>query len=149
MEKQQKLIQQLNSVTPEQLLSELSGGATVPKGDLHIVTDMRDNYRLPNPVINVLIYYVMLRSDMILNPEYVKKIAGHWVRKKVTTVENALSLAKKEDELYKKWIHSKKKEENEPHTINTIDAIDAIKGAIKSGLTDEQLGKYVRNLLAK
>ncbi|MEI2536908.1 DnaD domain protein, partial [Acinetobacter baumannii] len=83
MEKQQKLIQQLNSVTPEQLLSELSGGATVPKGDLHIVTDMRDNFRLPNPVINVLIYYVMLRSDMILNPEYVKKIAGHWVRKKV------------------------------------------------------------------
>ncbi|MEI4617730.1 DnaD domain protein [Bacillus cereus] len=147
MEKQQKelLIQQLNSVAPEQLLSELSGGATIPKGDLRIVTDMRDNYRLPNPVIN-LIYYVMLRSDMILNPEYVKKIAGHWVRKKVTTVENALSLAKKEDELYTKWIHNKKKEENEPHTITTI---DAIKGAIKSGLTDEQLGKYVRNLLAK
>ncbi|NWK69974.1 DnaD domain protein [Bacillus paramycoides] len=148
MEKQQQelLIQQLNSVTPEQLLSELSGGATVPKEDLHIVTDMRDNYKLPNPVINVLIYYVMLRSDMRLNREYVERIAGHWVRKKVTTVEDALSLAKKENELYKEWINSKKKEENEPHTITVI---DAIKGAIKAGLTDEQLGKYVRNLLVK
>ena len=49
---------------------------------LAIVEDVMINQKLTPGVVNVLIYYVMLRSDMKLAKTYVEKIAGHWARKR-------------------------------------------------------------------
>ncbi|MHA4118450.1 DnaD domain protein [Bacillus cereus] len=154
MDKQQKeLLNLLNTWTPEQLLIEISGFSESLEDEVHfflekdlkIIATVRDNFRLPDPVINVLIYYVMLKTDMRLPKAYVEKIAGHWVRKKIATVDDALAIAKKEHRQYNEWIQGQKKEKQYP---NEITLIDSIMGAITAGLTDEQLGKYVKKLLA-
>ncbi|QIW22159.1 DnaD domain protein [Bacillus thuringiensis] len=155
MDKQQEeWLRKLNTCTPEQLLSDMPGDANIPKDDLrffpekdlHIIDTVRDTFRLPDPVINVLIYYVMLKMDMRFPKAYVEKIAGHWARKKITTVDDALALVKKEHRQYQKWMKGQKQEKKDPHEITVIDSIT---GAITAGLTDEQLGRYVRNLLVK
>ena len=63
---EEMLIKQLEEISPKQLLKEISGGAEATKADLQIVEDVMINQKLTPGVVNVLIYYVMLRSDMKL-----------------------------------------------------------------------------------
>ena len=79
---EEMLIKQLEEISPKQLLKEISGGAEATKADLQIVEGVMINQKLTPGVVNVLIYYVMLRSDMKLAKTYVEKIAGHWARKR-------------------------------------------------------------------
>jgi replication initiation and membrane attachment protein len=67
--------------------------------DVKIVEGLLLDYQLLPGVANVLIDYVMLRNDMKLNKALVDKIAGHWARKQVKTVKEAMELARQE---YKK-----------------------------------------------
>lgn len=106
---EEMLIKQLEEISPKQLLKEISGGAEATKADLQIVEDVMINQKLTPGVVNVLIYYVMLRSDMKLAKTYVEKIAGHWARKKVSTVADAMALAKEENRQYQEWAETKKK----------------------------------------
>jgi replication initiation and membrane attachment protein len=53
-------------------------------------------YGLPFGVINVLLEYVMYTHDYKLPRPLVEKIAGHWKRRGVKTVEEAYDLARKE-----------------------------------------------------
>ncbi len=106
---EEMLIKQLEEISPKQLLKEISGGAEATKADLQIVEDVMINQKLTPGVVNVLIYYVMLRSDMKLAKTYVEKIAGHWARKKVGTVADAMALAKEENRQYQEWAETKKK----------------------------------------
>ncbi|MES1053888.1 helicase DnaB [Bacillus thuringiensis] len=154
MNKQEALLQLLNTYIPEQVLMDMYDIRNIPNKEMpfflakdqHIINTVRDTFKLPDPVINVLIHYVMLSTDMRFPKAYVEKIAGHWVRKKITTAEAALALAKKEHHQYNEWIKGQKEEETDPHEITLI---DSIRGAIKAGLTDEQLGRHVRYLLVK
>jgi replication initiation and membrane attachment protein len=50
----------------------------------------------------------MLKTDMKLTKGYVEKIAGHWARKQITTVKDAMDLAKKEHRTYLGWTEGKK-----------------------------------------
>lgn len=124
MEKQQKeLLNLLNTWIPKQILIEISVFSDSLDEEIHffleknlkIVATVRDNFRLPDSVIHVWIYYVMLKTDMRLTKAYVEKIAGHWG--KVNKYPNEITL------------------------------IDSIRGAIKTDLTDEKVGKYVKKLL--
>jgi replication initiation and membrane attachment protein len=103
------LIKQLEEISPRELLKEISGGAEPTKADLQIIEEVMLNQKLTPGVVNVLIYYVMLRSDMKLAKTYVEKIAGHWARKKVGTVSEAMALAKEENRQYQEWAETKKK----------------------------------------
>ena len=48
-----------------------------------------------NPgVVNVLIDYVLKTNDNKLERGLVETIAGHWSRKKIETVEEAMEIAK-------------------------------------------------------
>jgi len=44
---------------------------------------------------------------MKLSKSYVEKIAGHWARKKVQTVQDAMNLAKNEQKEYQNWTEAK------------------------------------------
>ncbi len=57
-------------------------------------------HKLPPGVVNVLIDFVMLKTDMKFTKGYVEKIAGHWARKQIKTVKEAMELAKKEHRTY-------------------------------------------------
>lgn len=106
--KESKLIYYLETTSPRQLLIDLSGGALPAMSDLTAVEDVMLGQKLDPGVINVLIHYVMLKTDMKLSKNYMEKIASHWARKKIKTVKAAMELAKSEHRQYQSWASSKK-----------------------------------------
>ncbi|ANB62322.1 replication initiation and membrane attachment family protein [Anoxybacteroides amylolyticum] len=107
--KEEQLMKQLETISPRQLLMEISGGAEPSMSDLQLIEDIMFQQKLLPGVVNVLIYYVMLRTDMKLSKAYVEKIASHWARKKIRTVKEAMELAKKEAQKYQSWATDKEK----------------------------------------
>lgn len=106
--KEEKLIHYLNTTSPRQLLIDISGGADPSKADLQIIEDVMFKQKLLPGVVNVLIQYVLLKTDMKLTKAYVDKIASHWSRKKIMTVKEAMDLAIKEHRQYMDWADGKK-----------------------------------------
>src|SRR5690606_25889108 len=105
---EEKNIQYLETVSPRQLLVDIAGGAEPSASDLKLIEDIMFNQNLTPGVTNVLIQYCMLKSDMKLIRSFAEKIASHWARKKVKTVQEAMSLAKEENRKYLEWQQSKK-----------------------------------------
>jgi replication initiation and membrane attachment protein len=110
--KEEQLIKQLETISPRQLLIDISGGAEPSMSDLQLIEDIMFQQKLLPGVVNVLIYYVMLRTDMKLSKAYVEKIASHWARKKIRTVKEAMELAKREAKKYQSWANEKEKKVN-------------------------------------
>jgi replication initiation and membrane attachment protein len=110
--KEEQLMKQLETISPRQLLIEISGGAEPSMSDLQLIEDIMFQQKLLPGVVNVLIYYVMLRTNMKLSKKYVEKIASHWARKKVRTVKEAMELAKQEAKTYQSWADEKSKRTN-------------------------------------
>src|SRR5699024_3879364 len=54
---------------------------------------------LPAPVMNVLIHYVLLQSNMKLSKNYMEKIASHWSRARLKTAREAMEFAKREQKV--------------------------------------------------
>jgi replication initiation and membrane attachment protein len=106
--KEEKLIRYLETTSPLQVLKDLSGGAEPSKSDIQIIEEVMFKQKLLPGVINVLIQFVMLRTDMKLTKGYVEKIAGHWTRKQIKTVKDAMDLAKNEHRTYLEWSNNKK-----------------------------------------
>ncbi|MBU8879663.1 replication initiation and membrane attachment family protein [Bacillus sp. FJAT-29790] len=106
--KEEELLRYLEITSPRQLLKDISGGAEPSKADLQIIEDVMFQQKLLPGVVNVLIQYVMLKSDMKLTKGYVEKIAGHWARKKIKTAKEAIDLAKNEHRQYMEWADGKK-----------------------------------------
>jgi len=105
--KEEELMYQLEITSPRQLLLDISGGAEPSQSDLQIIEEVMFKQKLLPGVVNVLIYYVMLRTDMKLTKAYVDKIASHWARKHITTVKDAMNLAKQEHKQYQNWATTK------------------------------------------
>lgn len=106
-EKDKHLIQQLESLSPLQFLIDISGGIEPSVQDLKIIEDVMFKQKLLPGVVNVLIYYVMLKTDMKFSKGYVEKIASHWARKGIKTVKDAVQVAKKEHRQYQEWAKTK------------------------------------------
>ncbi len=99
--KRHKLI--LENYSPIELIQQYQGGGKIPDSDIKIIDSLLYEYKLPTGIVNVLIEYVMLSNDYKLPKKLIEKIAGHWKRLKINTVEEALEVAKKEHQLYKEW----------------------------------------------
>lgn len=100
---EEKLIRYLETASPLQVLRDLSGGAEPSQSDLKIIEEVMFKQKLHPGVINVLIQYVMLKTDMKLTKGYIEKIASHWGRKQVKTVKEAMELAKSNNRQYLEW----------------------------------------------
>lgn len=105
---EEELILYFERTSPRQLLIDYSGGAEPSKSDLQIVEDIIFNQKLLPGVVNVLVDYVMLKTDKKLTKGYIEKIASHWARKKISTVKDAMQLAKNEHRQYLDWAEGKK-----------------------------------------
>jgi replication initiation and membrane attachment protein len=106
--KEDELIHYFEKTSPRQLLIDLSGGAEPSKADLQIIEEVMFKQKLLPGVVNVLVQYVMLKTDMKLAKGYIDKIASHWSRKKISTVKDAMQLAKNEHRQYLDWAEGKK-----------------------------------------
>lgn len=94
--KQEQLIQRLETISPKHLLEDLSSGNQASVQDMKIIQEVMTSQGLPPPVMNVLIHYVLLQSNMKLSKAYVEKIASHWSRANLKTAREAMAFARKE-----------------------------------------------------
>jgi replication initiation and membrane attachment protein len=106
--KEEELVLYFEKTSPRQLLIDLSGGAEPSKSDLQIIEEVMFKQKLLPGVVNVLVQYVMIKTDMKLAKGYIEKIASHWSRKKISTVRDAMELAKSEQRQYLEWAEGKK-----------------------------------------
>ncbi|WP_407269079.1 replication initiation and membrane attachment family protein [Radiobacillus sp. PE A8.2] len=101
--KEDQFIQMLEQISPKQLLEDLSGGNEASAQDLKLIGEIMSQQGLTPGVINVLVHYVLLKTDMKLTKSYLEKISSHWARKNVKTVRQAMALAKAENTKYQQW----------------------------------------------
>ncbi|MFC4403698.1 replication initiation and membrane attachment family protein [Gracilibacillus xinjiangensis] len=104
--KEEQFIEMLEHISPKELLQDLTDGATASNQDLKVISEVMTQQGLSPGVMNVLIHYVMLKTDMKLSKSYLEKIASHWARKNVKTVRQAMTLAKSENKKYQQWTNS-------------------------------------------
>ncbi|MDQ0208083.1 replication initiation and membrane attachment family protein [Alkalicoccobacillus murimartini] len=95
---EEKTIQFYEETPPLRLLELRSEGAQVAPADAKIVEGLILDYQLLPGVTNVLLDYVLWQYDMKLSKPLINKIAGHWSRKKVKLVREAMQLALKEQQ---------------------------------------------------
>jgi replication initiation and membrane attachment protein len=105
---EEKLVRYLETTSPLNVLKDLSGGGEPSKSDIQIIEEVMFKQKLMPGVINVMIQFVMLKTDMKLTKGYIEKIAGHWARKQIKTVKDAMELAKNEHRTYLSWSEGKK-----------------------------------------
>lgn len=94
--KEEQLIQQFETISPKQLLEDLSSGRQASDRELNMISDIMTKQGLPVPVMNVLIHYVLIQSNMKLSKPYLDTIASHWSRAQLKTAREAMLFAKKE-----------------------------------------------------
>lgn len=94
--KEEQLIKRLETISPKHLLEDLSSGNQASEQDMRIIREVMTGQGLPSPVMNVLIHYVLLQSNMKLSKAYLEKIASHWSRADLKTAKQAMEFAKKE-----------------------------------------------------
>lgn len=120
LSQEEELMYQLETISPRQFLTDVAGGIPPAVSDLQIIEEVLVKQKLEPGVVNVLIYYVLLKTDMKLTRAYVQKIASHWTRKHVKTVKEAMDLAKQEHRQYQQWAEektSKKRTQNQKTPI--------------------------------
>lgn len=106
---EERLIFYFENTSPRQLLIDITGEAKPSLTDLKVIEGIMFDQKLFAGVVNVLIHFVLMKTDMKLSKNYIETIASHWARKGVKTVREAMELAKSEDQKYKEW--AKKKQE--------------------------------------
>lgn len=101
--KEDQFIQMLEEISPRELLEDVSTGNRASEQDLKMIRDVMTEQGMAPGVMNVLVHYVLLKTDMKLSKAYLEKIASHWARKNVTNVRQAMNLAKAEHQKYQQW----------------------------------------------
>lgn len=91
-----KLIERFETASPKQVLEDLSSGHNASEQDMLFIRDLMLRQGLPAPVMNVLIHFVMLRSDMKLPRNYMETVASNWSRKKFKTAKEAFTFAREQ-----------------------------------------------------
>ncbi|PBB06726.1 replication initiation and membrane attachment family protein [Salimicrobium humidisoli] len=105
--KNEKFVSMLENITPKELLEDMSNGNKATDQDVKLIRNVMTEQGLPKGVMNVLIHYVLLKTDMKLSKPYLEKIASHWARKNVKTVEQAMNMARAEHKKYQEWSKDK------------------------------------------
>ncbi|WP_404453482.1 DnaD domain protein [Virgibacillus necropolis] len=99
---EEQLVHHLETISPKQLLEDLSSGNHASEQDMRVIREVMTLQGLPSPVMNVLIHFVLLQSNMKLSKAYLGKIASHWSRANLQTAKEAMVFAKKEKNRYQK-----------------------------------------------
>ncbi|MDT8859433.1 DnaD domain protein [Alkalihalobacillus sp. MEB130] len=90
---EERAIKFYETTAPLELLEIRSDGAKVATADVKIIESLILDHQLLPGVANVLLDFMLYSQDMKLSKALVDKVAGHWSRKKVKTVKEAMQLA--------------------------------------------------------
>lgn len=96
-------LQYLKNNSPVQVLIDASKGVKPSNAELELIDHLIHEKKLPDEVINVLIQFVLLRTNMKLTKGFTEQIASQWVRIGLKTAEEAMAEAKKEHKNYLTW----------------------------------------------
>ncbi|MBR7554249.1 replication initiation and membrane attachment family protein [Allobacillus sp. GCM10007491] len=107
LSKKDKLIHHFETITHRQLLEDQSSSGVASMKEIDMITEMMETHGLEQPVMNVLVDYVLKRNQNKLAKNYLETIAAHWSREKITTAEQAMDIAKREHHMYQKWQQKK------------------------------------------
>lgn len=77
-------------LAPVQFMASKQNGAPVSIADQNLIQHICTNYPFSNEVVNVLIEYVLAKTNQQFNKAYVEKVAASWARKGIDTREKAL-----------------------------------------------------------
>ena len=79
---------------PREVLKVLQNGTKPAKADLNILYSLSQDYNLPNPVINVVIDFVLTMNNNVLSTYSVEKVAASLSREGVETAVDAMEYLK-------------------------------------------------------
>ncbi|OXS80681.1 replication initiation and membrane attachment family protein [Domibacillus enclensis] len=99
---EEKLILHCETVTPYQMMIDISNKAP-SSVDMKLIEQIMLQYDFTPGVMNALIQYVMLKSNMKLSKSFMDKIAAQWARKKIESAKQAIELAKEEQKQSSEW----------------------------------------------
>ena len=114
----------METKSPKDYLSYLQGGTKPASADLKVINDLSKNYRLPNPVINAVVDYVLYKADNVLSRPYAEKVAVSLVRENILTAVDAMNYLKKVDKksrnkrINKSFIKVLETEKKDPESDN-------------------------------
>lgn len=106
--KEEQLIDNFEKSTPKEVLEDFSQGSNASSQDMRVIRDVMTTQGLPKPVMNVLIHYVLLQSNMKLSKAYLETIASHWSRANLKTAKEAMAFAKNQKDASNKAKKNKK-----------------------------------------
>lgn len=86
-----KSIRKMERLTTVQYLKQLQKGNKPAKPDLDLITSLRVDIGLPDPVINALLLYVLINKGNTLPRAYTEKLAASLVREGVSTALDAMN----------------------------------------------------------
>ncbi len=116
--KRGKILAIFENTTPFDFLKSKYKGHNPTNRDVALVDSLLQDVGLKPAVVNVLIDYVLKKSDNKLRREYVETIAGQWKRIGIETAQDAMAIAEKEHKKYNKKISDKKDKIIEPVWFN-------------------------------
>ncbi len=93
---QVKQVKDKYQLPPVSFLQSLNNGAEVILSEKKILENLAVNWHFSNEVINIMIEYILEKSDNKLNKNFVDKVATTWARDGVTNREQALYEVKKD-----------------------------------------------------
>lgn len=96
--REEQHFQRLMEISPLDLLKYYQKGAQIARADVELVESLLTEFQLKPVVVNVLLDYVLLRHDRKLPRQLIEKIAGHWKRLGIETLEQARKQCLKEIE---------------------------------------------------
>ena len=78
-------------LSPVQFLRSKQRGVPLTEADRRLIEILVNDLKMPSEVINVLIEYVLKKSNQKLIRGFVEKVAGEWIRLKIDSKEKALA----------------------------------------------------------
>ncbi|MGG0644563.1 DnaD domain protein [Sporosarcina gallistercoris] len=106
IEKEGALIDYIEGTEPIDMLEEIGGRIPSPE-DIKLIERLETAHGLSKPVINVLLQYVILSDNGIVNQTRILRLASHLVLQPIKTAEQALRFFKDQHALKKKWEEEK------------------------------------------
>lgn len=82
-------------LSPVSFLQSKQNGTPVSYTDKKVVEHLAVDMHFSNPVINIMLEYILQVSENRLSPKFVDMVAGEWARDGIATKEQALLEAKK------------------------------------------------------
>ena len=135
--KKSKQIYTFETTSPYDFITGKNKGVKPSKKDLLLIEELMIDYELTPGVVNVLIDYVLRINDNKLTKNFVLTIANQWKRSNIKTVEEAMSICRKENKSKAKVRPIKKEVKPEWYGRNfeesqaSIDDIAALEASLK------------------